>query len=300
MSVAECYEYVEGRQGSEKVEKVAAGLLRIHRQYTRPYIVITDDPLDSQATVLAAPELPIIGQVYLTDNDGDPSAKVMERLPTQDPNDPKLWVVNINYSSNPPFDFNENPFLRAPVWSLDYEKVERARRYDVLGNPYINSARQPFDPPPTYLSVQPVVSISINKTEADFEALGGFAYAHSLQDRVNVDVWNGFPIYTVLAGLKVRQLIEGAYFGYTLDYTLRVRWDAWIPTRYIDQGFYHFKDIGDTGGSDIQLVQARDHTGAPLSSPVLLDGAGGLLPQGFAPVNLEFTEYLTMSFSSIP
>lgn len=296
MSVVSLVEYVEGRTGSETIQKVVAGWARAERKYKRVFVVLTDDADDGPATVLAAAGLPTLGTAYSTPSESDAGAFVQGRTPNQDPDNPLVWRVDIEYNSHPVFDFNENPFLRAPIFTFSSERQERFVRVDRDGTAIQNSAKQPLDPPLSYMSIIPVIKITINKLSFSYPLVA------TIQDCINISTWQGFAPRTVLASLEVKQLREGIYVGWTFDWILRVKYDGWNPTRVLDAGWYSLRGTAGSGSGAVgpqRLTQNRDAWGQPLSQQSPLDGTGHQLPPNGIPVYLEFDFYRELEFNGL-
>lgn len=185
----------------EAAEDLAGGQKRV----TRLWLVETDSPLDHSMTALTAPGLP---QLYdpLEENN---ALKVVGRFPRRHPQSRKAWHVECEYSTNYR-ERDDNPFTQKPEIEWDAEPFDEplpgaaANDYTIdtptpegdgkrvvqenqfaWGTGILNSAGDPFDPPPTIPNYLPVVHFTRN--EETFDARLALLYGNT----TNKTPWNG-------------------------------------------------------------------------------------------------------------
>ena len=159
MSVVTCGEKRVSRDGTDKTGAV---------QHRRAFIVTVSTEQDGGVTVLAAPGLPKLGDIYQTTTEMDAGAVCVERRPKQI--GPKQWEVEILYDSaqekkdeqDKEKDKPENWYIEVGVSHNGYQKpVDEQKGTSQEGSGVLNSAGDPFDPPPTYDASYPVLTYEL-------------------------------------------------------------------------------------------------------------------------------------------
>lgn len=106
----------------------------------------------------------------------------------QDPDDWQVWIVTSEYTTIIPGQFrtdipsqsSEDPTKDLANVDWDFETIQMALPYDLLGNPYTNTAHKRFTPSITFEADYPVLTISRN--ELTFNYGTAAYYARSLND----------------------------------------------------------------------------------------------------------------------
>lgn len=256
MAVVECIELAKGRDGDFEARSRA-------RRYTRRFRVRTSDGLDGPAVVQAYLSLPALYSTYTSGNDADTAALVESVRVTGVGF--KLWEAEVTYSTITPDSGQnaENPLDRNPVvrWSSQSYQVPVVR--DVNGRSILNSAGDPFDPPIEREEKRPLLSVE------RFEMLYSPALAQEYQYAINSDTFVG-----ALAGYARCNAIDGDrhyeknFYCWRVKYEFEFRREG-FAAQPLDQGFRYL--------SSGVAIQAKDAQGSFANSPVLLNGAGGLL-----------------------
>lgn len=244
------------------------------RQFTVSYNVQCTSHLDGPSVIMASPLVPKLGHTFAFGNDRDDLAtcvkvNVPKRLGR------RRWVVEYNYDTDRIVaEFTDNPFQQPPEISGGTIPYEIAMRRDALGRPIVNTARRPFDPPPTIDEKAGVFTIVRN--EAISTAQAAFylpkvvpvftrAKADRFRMKCNSVTWQTYGTYIArMNEIRFqRQLSFGRLF-WQVTYEIEVR-----PLRK----FYTY--LLDMSWTDKDDKVFRDPaTGMPLQNQTLLNGRG--------------------------
>ena len=268
------------------------------KRFTRRYRVDVDSKTDEADTVLAAPGLPRIGDLFVSGSSSVPDCKVSKRRAEQAQGLWYLWYVDIEYSTESDTDpnnpINEPADLRV-TWEAYKEPLPgTARQGDVSpGGSYINpkwekgitnAAGEPFDPPYEKDSVRPVVIYSRNEplTYVTMERLVKF------MNSVNKTAWSGLaPRQAYCRGIEPvyveRQRPDNSpswkYFRTT--YTFAIKKETW-DLQLLNQGTFYL----DT---NLQKKTERDADGN--LKKVLLNRYGNKYTEGTDPAEDLFLRW---------
>jgi hypothetical protein len=178
-----------------------------------------------------------------------------------------LWNISLTYGA---WDFynkasDGNP-LHVPMrFRIDFTVAEVAAFEDVDGQPIVNAAGDPYDPPLMREVTRMTLTVLRNENPA---AINLIALAQ-LSNTLNVATWNNCPPKTVrLAPLKLpepiySQVINAFYFP--MEYTFDCNWDTWVK-QIINAGFRQL----DSSGNLVPILI----NGQPATTPVPLDESG--------------------------
>lgn len=282
------------RQGSED----KAGV----RTYSRVFLVKTNNKQDGAQAVLAAPALPQLFDAYQTETELDSAAICVGRRPNQI--DEKVWEVRIRYSSSQEDNETDTPETSdpldlQPLITMGFETfqvpLEGAIDADAgpgdpnLGDAIVNSANEPFDPPPMKDQSRPILSITINLPRFDIEE------AKTYQDALNNDPFFGadqrqWKMMGITTSGRTKATTGGLdVFYFPISYTMafnRETWDFFI----LDRGTFFIDGNGDKRAF-------KTAGGEPFVG--LLDGAGGALADGADPEFLKFDIYNLENFGAL-
>lgn len=210
----------------------------------------------------------------------------------------KFGRYNANQEAVDPDTGVKDPFSEPPTLRGRGEEVEVAVAYDNAGNPVLNSAGEPFANAPT-ISL-PTLVFEVSQLRRTFDP----SLITSLQGHVNDAEWQGWPAGSVLCK------------SVTASRTWNSDTDSWAwDTSYE----FAMREPIESGGVDVlpgwtlQILDCGysakdgtnpnklilDKTGATVSDPVPLDGAGGRLDPADDPVYLEFAVYPEASFATL-
>lgn len=253
MSVISCNEIWENRKGDEKADGDA-------KSYTRVWRVITNNALDGKQTVFldTIGQIPGLGDTYATEVEVDTDVSVKSRQAVQDNEDPRVWIVTIEY------DEKDLTPLTAPLdvsWDTTTKRV--AMTEDIFGDAILNSAGEAFDPPPEEEVYLEKLTITKNlATYPDFSAYRG---------KMNLNTFYGRAPQTVkLTSTKGQKQNDGGLEYYRATFEFVYDPDGWVFAP-LDQGY---KELGVNDLADEVLRQILDVYGHPTTKPWLLDGAG--------------------------
>ena len=272
------------------------------RRYVRVFRVLTDDPTDGTQEVQQAAGLPQLYDVWTDGSQIDLGARCKSIQPQQDQDDPRAWKVVCEYTSESPSGTNRDPALwiaargdptqAPPEVRIEYETYRKILTIDYSnegpgggGKPLNNSAGFPFDPPVEVDAHRLVLQIDWNSSS--FDAVG----ALQVIDCTNVDVWMGFPQYS----LKIRKYGGQVMFGNGVTYWRRSAEIELRPELFLagilDKGFQVL-----TGGNPKQNL---DVNAQPLSTAIPLNGSGAALAANANPVYLTFLIARPISFGGL-
>jgi hypothetical protein len=261
------------------------------RDYQREFIVLMDALTDGSIQVSVAPGIPRLFDLFIdTDGTRDLGARCYDVRAKQDADDPYRWHVTAKYTSGDRSRYSKfspergdergsdaNPLQRPPIVIWGQQKVQRVLEFDMSqqavgqnGQPVLNSAGDPFDPPVVVEDTYPTLTYIRN--EGTFDPGVPIAY----KDAINNDVFLGAPQYcSKVDGITARSNVENnlQYFEVTYQFSFR-RWNppvekGWL-SQILDRGFYEI----DANGNKKRI---KDGFAQDIVTPFPLDGKGGKL-----------------------
>lgn len=302
MAVLYVEELFEGRGGKDTVDK--------KYEHARVFEVRTDDPADDEMTAGAASGLPRNGDEHPTN-----SAATMQNISCFNlPDDPTLWIVTCEYKTDLDKDHAkevagpneagesvenegavaeraENPLDRPAVYSVESEQTTEIAEYDWIGTEIVNSAGDPYDPPPQIEVSYPVISVEKNfPVGAPILDLGIQALYY---DCVNDDVWHGIDI-GLLRIVKIGtsyNFENGVAFG-RVKFQMKLKWKGWL-LKIADAGFNYLTD----GGTAKKRIDVEIGSGIFPDQPTPLNGGGQPLAIGSPVIFNEYQVYRTLSYN---
>lgn len=280
MSVLSVREIWQGRDGDDEAE---------NRRYTRVFRVMTSSNYDTAAAVLADIRVPRISELF----PADIGAWCQKRAARQESFSPRVWIVTCSYSSER--ELEENPLDDPAEIIWDGEEYMRPVVFDRNGDPVLNSAGDPFDPPVEEEDEWTVVEI-VKKLPAVPEWIMGYRKA------INSDAFTLDGRSVDIGQAKVKRIRLGKWEERndipfrSLTLLLHLRDDGWDEP-VLDRG-YRQKKPGD---STKRVAMVNDDGTTP-SQPILLDGSGSQLanPSPSTAVHLDFELKKQLPFSVLP
>ena len=296
--------------------KGSIGLDGFTRSYSRTFIVVTSDSSVEQLQVKLATGIPRVGDFYSVGTGADQwiDFGALCRTVSAEPLDPDertVWIVTVDYSSKtgdaelqqgggvPGLpqtgsgggDKN-NPQLANPLFApykvrWGSRKVPRTRltTVDVPPLPIVNSAGEPFDPPPSVeVSLR---TCTVTRPEIGFSPFG----SNYFENKTNSGSFQGRA-----AGRVLCESITGDYaFENGVNYWLVTYEFLFAPhhdAELLDKGHYYLEGPGGSGpspGASTNVrVTPKTKTGQSVGE-VLLDGlTGARLADGAEPETLRF------------
>jgi hypothetical protein len=262
--------------------------------YTRVFKVDTDDCHVGPKAVKAALTL-AIGQPYRIGTSGtdawfeeDLGAVLKSVDLTCDSPDGRQWTVTAQYGPWTTKPREESPLDEPEEVEIGGEQYERICDADVAGAAVTNSAGDYFDPPVTRDDSRPSLVIVRN------EAYDAPDLSADYSDTVNDATFFGQAAGNVKCGVITRrrqwhQAVPGGFYWKT-TYPFSLNRDGWNKS-ILDQGLRRLE------GTPAQRKQIAVD-GQLATSPVLLDGSGGVLAPGGTPVFRSYQVYPSRDFSA--
>jgi len=256
----------------------------------REWLVQTDSKTDREAVVGTATGLPTYGEVHPAPvNASMPTyAKEITYEPFEGP---LAWLVKVQYHSAR--ELNNDPVDDEILVSWTSEIYTEAIFEDTSGNAILNSAGDYFiDPTPTREASQLIAKIKAN-------VLSVPTWVITAQNAVNNGpiTIGGLVIATGLARIQRLDISErkkrGTIAFYELSFEVHIKREGW-HLEPLDAGFRVLE-----GGV---AVQARDDNQDEVTTPVPLNGSGGLLNPATPATAVfgDFTIYQEIDLTSLP
>lgn len=269
------------------------------RTYERTFIVEMTNHRDDPAQALTAANIPRRFTPYITQTHIDYGALVTSVKARNRRNSPFHVDVVVSYSSkrdDEEEEQNDDPLKRPPKIRWSWETVQ----VPILGNrdqnaagdvsysgAILNSAGEPFNPPPTKEESRPQVTIVRN--EASYSVSRALDY----QDAVNSDTFDGIkPRQAKMRNIGAEWVTENDTTYVIVTYVLAFRRDTW-DTQLLDAGTHYLTVAGGTtyerfkrnGIAYIGLL-ASDGTKLASTDPPNIITIKPEKQQPFAPLNL--------------
>jgi hypothetical protein len=253
--------------------------------YTSTYELHTSERTDGPALIRQYASLPSVGSTYSTphgDSDGSAVANKRDFTYRELDDTAKLWRAIIQFTNNPgglpardPSDPTVFPWNEPAEIETYTVKDKEPVLFDLNGKLIASSAGEPYDPVQERDRTRFTLRIARN---VQFSDVGNNA---TYRDCINADPFFGCAPFTVKVDSPgvVKRLWFGGTPYYHETWEFAINTDGWL-TRLYDYGMY--RKVGD--GANASLEAIRDLHNQPLSAPRLLNGTGGLLPVGSAPV----------------
>jgi hypothetical protein len=217
--------------------------------------------------------------------------------------DKNIWHVELVYRMPEPSQVGSHDMSAPPsgghtrmtgdptTWpieiSISARKQEVAATKDLDGRPLVNSAGGAFEPITT---TRVLGVISFTKYYAPGYPVLNLVLA--MTNRVNDSDYRGFAKHSLLCESVDATFTKiNNFWVWQCRFVVVYNKEKWIPTEILDAGYFYLDGQG-------KKKLAVDDKGNPLGQPVLLNGRGGLLPNGAPPVYLRFRFYDTANFSS--
>lgn len=267
-------------------------------QYTRSFKVITDDQNDGPKEVRQSLGLSVGGGYSNGAGTETDLSSIIDNISCRCVSeDGKHWEVNVSYS---PWEDEENtnetndPLLDDTQYSWGFIQHEKNVDVDADGEAILNSAGQPFSEPQVIDDSRLVLTVTRN--ESSYNPVTAAAY----KDAVNSDSFFGMePAQAKCANIGGTRQVDaskGIYWEVTYEFHFNA--DKWNPTKILDAGYMTRTGYFPGGGSSASVeVKPVTLNGKEPTEPQLLNGSGGLLEPGEAPVFMDYDLYKTFPFA---
>lgn len=259
------------------------------RDYARTWRVVTDSAHVSALAVRTAPGIPRRFDPYQArDGTADLQSLAKEIDAQQEQGNPFSWVVTVRYSTRitQPEYGDENPLNRPAELSGTGSRFARPVTIDTDGNAILTSSKENYDPPVE------VEDKRIGFTYTRFEAytVDPLEVVRAYDARINSAQYKSFDPGWVRCDVGYARVFEKALPYWKFTYAFEVKDGGW-DARVLDQGYVKL-----VGGVKVNIT---DKYGKPIASPALLDGAGGELAVGAAPVFRTHKIYYRADFNEL-
>lgn len=273
---------------------------KFEREYTRTFLVVTDDKTTGPIAVANNVLIPQVFTSYslILGAEFDDGARVTNISPRQDDDNPFIWEVVITYStlSEDEDEQNVNPLLRPADVVMSCEKAQEVvngtfknelnTEDKQFGEGVRNSAGELFDPPPMKDISRPVLTITRNEGIVNAIALMDFA------DSVNAETFLGAaPRQLKMECPQFRRVFENGLGFWTVTYQMTFKRETW-DTQLLDHGSYYL-DAGSTAAK----TKFTDVEGNPITGN--LGANGDFLTAGATAEFIRFKVYKEKFFSTL-
>lgn len=290
---------VPGSRGSSINEK-------FERTYTRQYIVISDDITDDEYFIRTN-----LGFSLFSGHPDDAGARlktisVQEQEPLTDARGDGThhhgakWSATLEYGLINPIETTTtgSPEAQPIEVAINGEIYTQICDFDISGNPIVNTAGDPFDPPVERDQTRCRIEITQNLSTLATGGSNPIATLLGYANSINNDVWFGFPVKTVkfqppIIVPKYSQFADVIY--YRVTYVFDYNPDTW--TKKVENVGY--RQLVTVSGVTTQQPILID--GAFATAPAYLDASGHYIPP---PINssdideLSFDIYSQIDFTT--
>lgn len=215
-----------------------------------------------------------------------------------------LFEVTVTWEprefSGQPNPADPDPTALPPEISFEEDVTTEPVDEDVAGDAITNSSGEPFDPPLQRPFSDPVIVIERNV--ATYNLVFWQPRLYTTNNAIVTIDGQAYATGTLrLRSAKAKRILVGASKYYALRIEIGVRIDGW-NRRVLDQG-YREQISSLTNGTPV-YKNIVDEQGNPVTSPVPLDGLGGVLkseaPASDPPVYLAKVLFPPSDFSALP
>jgi hypothetical protein len=279
---------------------------KFERTYHRSYLVTTNAVTDDEYAIrtgLAGYSDPHDGAILqlFKGYPADPQARCRSvavecaEVGLYDTANPTLlgnkWLATLEWGLISPLEAADtgDPVDATPEVSIDGVVFERIAIVDKDGNPLVNSAGDPFNPPITIDDQRHVIKIKRNEMAQPIDAI--LANANT----INSLEWYTWPAFTVkcepmLIQMLYNQFLDATYFR--IEYTFIYNPMTWLR-KIFDAGMRQLDASGN-----VQQIMIE---GFPATEPAFLDGTGHYLPPPVTTSSLyewDFHVYKEVDFNT--
>ena len=264
---------------------------KFHRTYTSVYQVIADTT-DGPVAVANAIGIPSYGSSFSYGNETDfwafcKSVSVDHAGRIKDPQtsvERQKWLLTVTHTSVPsdtdPGKSRDNPLLDTPVVGGSFQQYIKNAYRDKDGDPIVNTAKDPYIPPPTIEDSYDTLTISFNTAFLNLSFRAGFRNTVNSSAiwnlgvrRVKMMQWNYRVLY---AGSGMKYIRND--FEFLISYrehptadvvtgnTNEVGWFTTLPN-----SGYRYYDTGTISADNEKIFKAED---VPTNTPGNLKSNG--------------------------
>ncbi len=217
-------------------------------------------------------------------DEDDPSV-IATTFAVEEKEEPEVWEAQVTYK------LVIDPTAEPGLWRRSTGQNEVALDMDATGAAYLNSAGDPFDPPPT--APEPYLIMSCQKNRASIDENDIIENFLHCTNSVGYRGIGAGLVY--LADFQANPAFRFGVHYFETTWTFWARARGWGQS-LLDCGFRHWP--GAPFAATVRRT-IRGPDGQPVSSPALLDGSGRKLTPGSPPVFLPFTPCNSADFNSL-
>jgi len=262
------------------------------KRYTRTFQILTPTPQHGATEVRDCPLLPAMGSRWeRKDGAGaviefDEDSRLVQKVATQnDADNLQNWTVNCEYVGL------GDPTAEPPDVQWGGDKWQETTNQDVTGRLYCNSAGDPYEGGLTRDRTRRTLTITRNVLTWDPRVKDEYTDTVNETALLVAEHPPGFPAGT--AKIDTIDAVAVFWEHYPIIRTpkywretikISIDYRDWESSQPLDAGFRHLVLEGVPPDEVLRRVRIIDRVGSMGAGPSLLDGEGGLLPVGGAPV----------------
>lgn len=292
MSIIDSCERNPGRDGEWSVYTIA-GLYK--PKYTRTFQVITDDPTTEQAEILdyfTTNEVALLDEYpYAMGSPGITAVASAIKVRVTDDN-PLHWIVTVDYTDS-------NALLNTDI-ELDIGvhryQTPFVKAYDTSGSggvlnvPVVNSAGDPFDPPPTRDKAMSVLNFTKYAPYTSVEDM--LDHVALFNDSLNEDEFHGQPPGNCKMTVKGRRVRDIDHYVSMFTYEIEMNEEGWIAS-ICNRGFYYLTNPSVASSK----VKFQEGIGKHPTTAQPLTANGGKLAAGNPLTYSDFNKYRSVGWA---
>lgn len=256
----------------EHYENQTCQIMRTGRTHQRMFRVTSDtateDPYDVARASAGGTSIPSIGDAH----PNDASAFVSNiGPPNRDKDNRKLWTVGVEYETLSADTPEENPLNEDALVEWGFTAYQKIIAKDAGGEPILNSANDPYDPPLEGEKYR--LNVRIQRNESSFTPGTADGHINTVND-AEVTVAG----FTVAAGKALMKDFSGRSAErsgtsyWVVTYLIEFDPSSW-QVELLDHGLYEL--VGAT-------KRRIERYGEAVTEPQRLDGTGGALAENAA------------------
>jgi hypothetical protein len=272
------------------------------RSYNRVFRVLTNNPFDGPNVAIQACGINRGDQYLPTGSDlnleADTNAYAHTLTATQEDGDSLGWLVTVEYG---PYSTlfagggpTQNPLLQ-PIdvkWSMRSQEI--VVDIDINGNPILNTAFDPFDPPLMEDDPRPVLTVTRN------ESTWNQALQIQYRKAINSDPFAGYqPLMSKVLDISADSIFHQDVGWY---YQATYQFEFMPPTSQTTGINGYRRTVLNQGMRALSAVNGNkfhpSYKGVPITEPVLLTKMGTVINNGQSPFYLIFQTKPELPFAA--
>ena len=192
-----------------------------------------------------------------------------------------IWEATVEYGPIPTNVRPGGPLAQPPTWRLEAIPVLLPAFVDKNGDPILNTAGDPFDPPLERPKTNRRLTVTRNEVAPNFAAI------QEVENKTNDAPWLLWDTGQVVAlPIEIPERLydqEAQQRYYPMRYSFDIDLDGW-KKEVVNSGFNGL----DSSGNSVRLF---DKAGQELTEPAFLDDAGHQLAHPITAANIVILEF---------